>query len=56
MDITYIPLAKGFVYLVVLVDWYTRRVLAWPLSITMDFQFYREAVEEAVAFYGTPDT
>lgn len=55
MDITYIPLAKGFVYLVAVVDWYTRRVLAWRLSITMDVQFCREAVEEAVAGYGTPD-
>ena len=54
MDITYIPMAKGFVYLVAVVDWYTRRVLAWRLSITMDGQFCLEAVEEAVGQYGKP--
>ncbi|GJL55934.1 MAG: transposase [Nitrospirales bacterium] len=55
MDITYIPLAKGFVYLVAVVDWYTRRVLAWRVSITMDVQFCLEAVEEALSRYGNPD-
>lgn len=55
MDITYIPLAKGFVYRVAVVDWYTRRVLAWRLAITMDVQFCLEAIEEAVVQYGTPD-
>ena len=55
MDITYIPMAKGFVYLVVVVDWYTRRVLAWRLSITMDLQFCLEAVEEAITQYGSPE-
>ncbi|MDR4495701.1 MAG: IS3 family transposase [Nitrospirales bacterium] len=55
MDITYIPLAKGFVYLVAVVDWSTRRVLAWRLSITMDVQFCLEALEEAVGLYGPPD-
>ena len=55
MDITYIPMAKGFVYLVAVVDWYTRRVLAWRLSITMDVQFCLEAVEDAVGHYGKPE-
>jgi putative transposase len=55
MDITYIPLAKGFVYLVAVVDWHTRRVLAWRVSITLDVQFCLEAVEEALARYGSPD-
>ncbi|GJL52861.1 MAG: transposase [Nitrospirales bacterium] len=55
MDITYIPLANGFVYLVAVVDWATRRVLAWRLSITMDVHFCLEAIEEAVVQYGIPD-
>lgn len=54
MDITYIPLAKGFVYLVAVVDWATRRVLSWRLSITMDAQFCLEAVKEAITHYGRP--
>jgi putative transposase len=54
MDVTYIPMAKGFVYLVVVVDWYTRRVLSWRVSITMDFQFCLDAVEDAIARYGKP--
>jgi putative transposase len=55
MDITYIPMAKGFVYLVAVVDWYTRRVLSWQVAITMDVQFCLEVVEEAIARYGRPD-
>jgi len=55
MDITYNPLAKEFVYLVAVVDWHTRRVLAWRLSITMDVQFCLNAVEDAVLQYGKPD-
>ncbi len=55
MDITYIPLAKGFVYLVAVVDWSTRRVLAWRVSIMMDVQFCLEAVEEALSRYGKPN-
>lgn len=55
MDITYIPMAKGFVYLAAVVDWFTRRVLAWKVSITMDVHFCLEAVEEAIANYGTPE-
>ena len=55
MDITYLPMARGFVYLAAVVDWYSRRVLAWKISTTMDVHFCLEAVEEAIANYGTPD-
>jgi len=55
MDITYIPMARGFVYLAAVVDWYTRRVLSWRISITMDVHFCLEAVEEALQRYGTPE-
>jgi putative transposase len=55
MDITYIPMARGFVYLAAVVDWFTRRVLAWRLSITLETGFCIEAVEEALARYGKPD-
>ncbi len=54
MDITYIPMARGFVYLAAVVDWYSRRVLSWRLSITMTADFCIEAVEEALAKYGKP--
>ena len=54
MDITYIPMARGFVYLAAVVDWFTRRVLAWRLSITMEVDFCLDAVEEALAKYGRP--
>ena len=55
MDITYIPMARGFVYLAAVVDWFSRKVLAWRLSITMDVGFCIEAVEEAMARYGKPE-
>ncbi len=55
MDITYLPMARGFVYLAAVVDWYSRRVLAWKVSTTMDTHFCLEAVEEAIANYGTPE-
>ncbi|MBS1164429.1 MAG: putative transposase OrfB [Proteobacteria bacterium] len=55
MDITYVPMAKGFVYLTAVVDWFSRRVLAWRMSIAMDVAFCVEAVEEAVARFGKPD-
>jgi putative transposase len=54
MDITYIPMARGFVYLAAVVDWFSRRVLAWRLSITLEAAFCIEAVEEALARYGRP--
>ena len=55
MDITYIPMARGFVYLAAVVDWFSRRVLAWRLSITMEVEFCLDAVEEALARYGRPE-
>lgn len=53
-DITYVPMARGFVYLVAIVDWFTRRVLAWRVSISLDTEFCIEALEEALARYGRP--
>ena len=55
MDITYIPMARGFVYLAALVDWFSRRVLSWRLSIAMDTSFCIEALEEALSKYGSPE-
>ena len=55
MDITYIPMAWGFVYLAAVIDWYSRRVLAWRVSISMDTEFCTEAVEEAITRYGKPE-
>jgi putative transposase len=54
MDITYIPMARGFVYLAAVVDWFSRRVLSWRLSITMEVDFCIEAVEEALAQHVAP--
>ena len=55
MDITYIPMARGFVYLAAVVDWFSRRVLAWRLSITLEAEFCIEAVTEALARHGKPE-
>ena len=54
-DITYIPMATGFVYLVAVIDWFSRKVLSWKLSISLDTAFCIEAVEEALARYGKPE-
>lgn len=54
-DITYIPMAKGFVYLVAIIDWYSRKVLSWQISNTMDADFCVEALEAALATYGQPE-
>jgi putative transposase len=54
-DISYIPMAKGFVYLVAIVDWFSRKVLAWRVSITMEADFCVEALEEALARFGKPE-
>ena len=54
-DITYIPMARGFVYLVAVVDWFTRRVLSHRVSITMEADFCVEALNEALAKHGKPD-
>jgi putative transposase len=55
MDITYIPMAKGFVYLAVVLDWFSRRVLSWRVSITMEASFCIETLEEALVNHGKPD-
>ena len=55
MDLTYIPMARGFVYLAAVIDWYSRRVLSWRVSITMEAAFCIDAVEEALARHGTPE-
>lgn len=54
MDITYIPMARGFVYLAAVMDWASRRVLSWRVSITLDSTFCLEAVREALAHFGRP--
>jgi len=54
-DITYIPVQRGFLYLIAIMDWATRRVLAWRLSNTMDASFCVEALNEATAKYGKPE-
>jgi putative transposase len=54
-DVTYIPMAKGFLYLVVIMDWVSRAVLAWRLSNTLGAEFCVEALEEALSRYGRPE-
>jgi putative transposase len=54
-DITYVPMAKGFVYLVAVMDWFSRRVLSWRLSITMDSDFCVAALREAMEQHGRPE-
>jgi putative transposase len=55
MDITYIPMARGFVYLAAVLDWFSRRVLSWRVSITMEASFCIAALEEALASHGKPE-
>ena len=55
MDITYVPMGRGFVYLAAVVDWFSRRVLSWRVSITMEAAFCVEALEDALARHGKPD-
>jgi putative transposase len=55
MDITYIPMARGFVYLAVVLDWFSRRVLSWRLSITMEAAFCVETLEDALVRHGKPE-
>ncbi len=55
MDITYIPRAHGFVYLAAVLDWFSRRVLSWRISITLEVDFCLDAVEEALAKHGGPE-
>ena len=54
-DITYIPMRRGFLYLVAVMDWSTRKVLSWRVSNTMDVEFCIEAVNEAMARFGSPE-
>jgi putative transposase len=54
MDITYIPMAQGFVYLAAVMDWASRRVLSWRISVTLDSAFCIAALDEAIARYGRP--
>ena len=54
-DITYIPMARGFVYLAAVMDWFARRILAWRLSITLGVDFCIEAVDEALRLHGRPE-
>ena len=54
-DITYIPVKNGFLYLVAIMDWATRKVLTWRPSNTLDASFCVEAREEAIAKYGKPE-
>jgi putative transposase len=54
-DITYIPMARGFLYLAAVMDWFARRILAWRLSITLGVDFCIDALEEALLLHGTPE-
>ncbi len=54
-DVTYIPMARGFVYLVAVMDWFSRKVLSWRLSNSLTADFCVEALEEAIAKYGAPE-
>jgi len=54
-DITYIPMKKGFFYLVAIMDWYSRKVLSWRFSNSLDTRFCTEALEEAIKSYGAPE-
>jgi len=54
-DITYIRLKQGFVYLVAIIDWHSRYVLAWGVSVTMESNFCLEALDQAIRQYGVPD-
>lgn len=55
MDITYVSIRRGFVYLAAVIDWFTRKVLAWRVSITLETSFCIETVEDAMARYGKPE-
>ena len=54
-DITYIKIASGFAYLTAVIDWYSRKVLSWRLSNTLDNSFCKDAVKEALCIYGQPE-
>lgn len=54
-DITYVPMRRGFMYLVAIIDWYSRKVLSWRLSNTLDSDFCVSALEDAIASHGHPE-
>jgi len=54
-DITYIPMKRGFIYLVAIMDWYSRKILSWRVSNTLDVHFCKEALLEAISQYGRPE-
>ena len=54
-DVTYIPMEKGFVYLTVIMDWYSRKILSWRLSNSLDASFCVDALEEAIHCFGVPE-
>ena len=54
-DVTYLPMASGFLYLTVIMDWYSRKVLSWRVSNSLDVSFCVDALEEAIYRYGIPD-
>ena len=54
-DITYIPMHRGFVYLIVVIDWYSRKVLSWRISNTLTTDFCLDAIQEAITRYGCPE-
>ena len=54
-DITYIPMAKGFAYLIAVMDWFSRRILAWRVSITLEADFCVEALRDAMHRFGQPE-
>jgi len=54
-DITYLPMRRGFLYLVAVMDWYTRKVLAWRISNTLEADFCVEALNEAIHKFGPPE-
>lgn len=54
-DLTYIPMARGFVYLTVIMDWYSRKILSWRLSNSLDASFCVDALEEALHYFGSPE-
>ena len=55
LDITYLPMKRGFVYFVAVMDWYSRKILSWRLSNTLTADFCVEALEDALERYGTPE-
>ena len=55
MDITYVPMARGFVYLAAVMDWYSRKVLAWDVSISMEADFCVRVLDQALARHGRPE-